>query len=113
NNTFTRFTSFYADEREQYFTNSLNAELYGDRLFSLAFAIAAGISVTDSFSIGLGSALSLRANALAPVYVADASRLTDLLLNMDAKVHAGLAAHGDFSYRPTPRLHLTGTLLSP
>jgi hypothetical protein len=113
NATFTRLTSFYADEREQYSSNSLHPELYGDRLFSLAFAFGAGLRLSDSFSLGLGSAISLRASALTPVYVADASKLQDLILNMDARVNVGFSPHGGFAWRPTPRLHFSGTLHGP
>lgn len=113
NNTFTRMSSFYVDEREQYSSNSLHPELYGDRLFALALGVGAGIRLTDSLSLGLGTSVNLRAAAGTPVYVADASQLQNLVINMDAKVYVGLAPYGGLSWNPGSRLHFTGTLHAP
>lgn len=113
NKNFTRLTSFYVDEREQYSTNSLHPELYGDRLYSMAIAAALAYRITDSFSLGIGTTVNIVGNAATPAYVADAAQLQNLVLNMDAKVNVGLSPHGGFSWSPTSRLHFTGTLHSP
>ena len=47
---------FFADEREQFFTNSLHPELYSDRFSSMSLAFGAGVKMTDWLSIGAGSA---------------------------------------------------------
>ena len=113
NKNFTRLSSFYVDEREQYSSNSLHPELYGDRLYSLAIAAALAYRISDSFSLGLGTTVNIKANAGTPTYVADAAQLQNLVLNMDAKVHVGLSPHGGFSWSPSSRLHVTGTLHTP
>jgi long-chain fatty acid transport protein len=113
NRNFTQLSSFYVDEREQYSSNSLHPELYGDRLNSLAIACALAYRITDGFSLGVGTTVSFLANAATPAYVADAAQLQNLVINMDAKVHVGLSPHGGFAWSPTSRLHLTGTLHSP
>jgi hypothetical protein len=63
--------------------------------------------------LGLGAAFSLRANAGSPAYVADAGQLDSLLLNVDARVHAGIAPHGGFVWQALPRWRITGTVHSP
>jgi long-chain fatty acid transport protein len=112
NASFTNFSSFYVDEREQYFSNSLHPELYGDRLTALSLAFAAGVRLSDTFSVGMGATLGLRALAEAPVYVADAGRLQDVQVNTDVRVKMTLVPHGGFSWNPG-RWHLTGTLHAP
>ena len=51
---FTGADAFYSDEREQYFTNSLHPELYGDRLVATSIAFAGGLKLSDALSLGLG-----------------------------------------------------------
>ncbi len=110
---FTGADAFYSDEREQYFTNSLHPELYSDRLVATSIAFAAGVKVTDQFSVGLGFTLNLQTEAYTPTYVVDAGRLQDILVDSDVKVVANLAPHMGLSYKPTPRLRLTATAHSP
>jgi long-chain fatty acid transport protein len=104
--------SFYVDEREQYMTNSLHPEMYSDRLTALSFAFAAGVRLTDTLSIGAGATLGLYAFAGAPVYVADASKLTDLDLNINARAKVSLTPHLGIAWNPR-RWHLTGTVHAP
>ncbi len=113
NGSFMTLRSFYPDEREQFTSNSLHPELYGDRMTSLAFGFGLGYRLHKQFSLGAGAAVSLRAGAGSPAYVADAGHLDSLLLNVDVKVHAGVAPHGGFAYRPLPRWRITGTVHAP
>ncbi len=113
NGDFTSLAAFYPDEREQYFSNSLHPELYGDRLTSLSFAFGAGYKVTDNFSVGLGGSLSLRAGVGAPTFVANAGALQNLLIDTDAKVNVSVAHNLGLAYDPSSRWHLTGTVHAP
>jgi len=110
---FTAMSSSYPDEREQYFSNSLHAELYGDRLKPISMAFASGLRLTDSLSIGLGATLGFRALADAPVFVADAGSLQDVQINTNVDATVSLIPHGGISWRIARRLHLTGTLHAP
>jgi long-chain fatty acid transport protein len=110
NGDFIKLRSFYPDEREQFTTNSLHAELYGDRLSALSFGFGVAYRFHERFSLGVGTGINLRANALAPAYVADAAQLDSLLLNVDVKVKAGLAPHAGFAWRPLDRWRVTGTV---
>ncbi len=108
-----RLRSYYVDEREQYLSNSLHPELYGDRTSPLALSIGAGYRFHETFSLGFGSSFAIRASATTPVFVADAARLQDLVLNVDARAQLGFAPHGGFAWNPLPRWRITGTLHAP
>ncbi len=113
---YSRFTgadAFYSDEREQYFSNSLHPELYGDRLVATSIAFGAGVKITDELSFGVAFTLNLATEADTPTYVVDAGHLQNILVDSDVKVVASVAPHFGVSYKPTPRLRLTGTVHSP
>lgn len=110
---FMTLRSFYVDEREQYTSNSLHAEMYGDRLTSLAFGVGGGYRFHKRFSLGVGCAFDVKAGADARAYVADASQLDSLLLNIDVKIHAGIAPHFGFAWTPLDRWRITGTVHTP
>lgn len=113
NGDFTALRAPYVDEREQFFSNSLHPELYSDRLTAISLAAGAGFTITDELSLGVSATIGLRAGVGAPVYVVDAGRLEDLLLTLDSKVNVSISPHFGFSYRPTDRLRLTGTVHTP
>ncbi len=113
NVNFTSFNAFYVDEREQYFTNSLHPELYGDRLKALSIAFAGGARLHKTLSLGIGATVGISANARAPVYVADAGKLQDIQLNIDADAKIGLVPHAGLQWTPMPRLHVTATVHAP
>jgi long-chain fatty acid transport protein len=110
---FTQLRSFYVDEREQYTSNSLHPELYGDRLYAISFGFGLAYRFTKRFSLGLGSGITIHAGSASPAYVADAGKLDGLVLNVDVKVKAGLAPYGGFAYRPFDRWRITGTVHAP
>jgi long-chain fatty acid transport protein len=110
---FTNLNAFYSDEREQYFSNSLHPELYGDRLTSLSLGFGAGYKISDALAVGLGASLILRAGVGAPTFVANAGALQNLLIDTNASVNVSVSPNLGVSYRPFPRLRLTGTVHAP
>jgi hypothetical protein len=110
---FTGADAFYSDEREQYFTNSLHPELYGDRLVATSVALAGGLALTDALSVGLGFSLNLTTQAFTPTYVANTGQLQNILVDSDVKVIASVAPHVGVSYKPAPRVRLTATAHAP
>jgi long-chain fatty acid transport protein len=110
---FTNLNAFYADEREQYFSNSLHPELYSDRLTSLSLAFGAGYRISDELAIGFGATLALRAGVTAPTFVANAGALQNLLIDTNASVNMSVAPNIGFSYQPSSRWHFTGTVHTP
>ncbi len=113
NVNFTSFDTHYADEREQYFSNSLHPELYGDRLRALSFSVAAGARLTRSLSLGFGTTIGLRADATAPAYIFDAGRLQDLQLAIKADAKVALVPHVGLAYQPIKRLRFTAVVHAP
>jgi len=111
---FTQAHSFFVDEREQFYTNSLHPELYSDRLTPVSLAFAAGGQVTDWLSIGMSFTLSLnnRANALA--YVGNSADVAgSLQLSTRVDVHTGVAPHGSVLLTPFDDLDIALTIHSP
>lgn len=90
---FTRIVAFYNDEREQYFSNSLHPELYGDRMTAPSLAFAAGVKLSGALSLGVGATLNLKADAIAPAYVSDTGNLANVLIDMDTSVNVSLTPH--------------------
>jgi len=111
---FTTIHAFFSDEREQYFSNSLHPELYGDRLTALSIAFASAIKATDDLSLGVGATLSLKATAGAEAYVASVSDLGKILIDMNAPIGVSLAPHFGATYALLDkRLRLSAAAHSP
>lgn len=109
---FTTAHSFYNDQREQFFTNSLHPELYSDRLTSTSLAFGAGSKIFDRLSVGLSFTLNLTNVAQASTYVPNASDYDTLLLSNDVHVRASVSPHFGVAYDPLDWLHLSGTVHS-
>jgi long-chain fatty acid transport protein len=111
---FTTIHAYFNDEREQYFSNSLHPELYGDRLTAPSIGMGAAVKPTDDFSLGAGATLSLKAVAGAQAYVADPGDLGDILIDMNAPVGVSLAPHFGATYTLLDkRLRLSAAAHSP
>jgi long-chain fatty acid transport protein len=111
---FTRVVAFYNDEREQYFSNSLHPELYGDRMTAPSLAFGAGVRIIKGLSLGVGSTLNLRASAVAPAYVSDTGNLSKVLIDMNTSVNVSLTPHFGISYLLLgERLRLTAVAHAP
>lgn len=89
---FLQTHAFYSDEREQFFSNSLHHELYGDRLDTAELAFGLGALVVDRFALGAGLTLSIAGVARAPTYVPSLADLDTLLIDSDATVCRRLPA---------------------
>jgi len=112
--TFTDIHAFFNDEREQYFSNSLHPELYGDRLTAPSIAFGAAVKVIDDLSLGLGATLSLRAAAVAPAFVANVNALDKIQIDMNTGVKVSLVPHFGASYTMLDkRLRLSATVHPP
>jgi long-chain fatty acid transport protein len=107
---FTTASAFYNDEREQYFSNSLHAEMYDDRLTATSLAFGFGSRVTDKLSLGLTLTLSLTNSASAPVYVSNLSNLDTVLLDSNIGVEAAVAPHFGVAYAVRKDLRLSATV---
>lgn len=110
---FTTARSFYNDEREQYFSNSLHPELYADRLTATSLAFGGGFRVHRTVSLGFTFTLSLANRAAAPVYVSNLNDLDTTLLDSDIAVEAAVSPHFGVSWKPTDDVHAVATVHTP
>lgn len=110
---FMQTRAFYADEREQYFSNSLHHELYGDRLQTADLAFGAGVQVLDELAIGGALTLGIASAAEAPVYVSNLGDLDTLLMDSNVGVALSLSPHVGVTVTPAPWLRLSATAHSP
>jgi long-chain fatty acid transport protein len=107
---FTTARAFYNDEREQYFSNSLHAEMYEDRLTATSLAFGVGSRLSERWSVGATLTLSLTNRASAPVYVSNLSNLDTVLLDSDIGVEASVAPHFGAAFQASKWLQLSATL---
>ncbi len=110
---FTTTSSFYADEREALFSNSLRPEMYGDRLTAISLSFGAGFRVLPTLSIGAGLSLSLANAATSSTYVRDSANYDSLLLNNDVGVRVDVSPTAGIAWRPTPQVRIAGAVQSP
>lgn len=106
----TRATSFYNDEREQYFSNTLYPELYSDRLEATSIAFGFGSRPIERLSLGVSFTFAFDNRADAPTFVPDASRYEELLIRNDVRAEQSLAPHFGVAVEPVDDLVLTATL---
>ena len=90
---FQSLDSFFADEREQYFSNTLHPALRGDRLRMISLALSLGGKVTDWLSLGAGLSLSLNTTAKSKVFLPDATDQERVIVNSSLEVNADMAPH--------------------
>lgn len=104
---------FFNDEREQYFSNSLQFELYGDRLkqFSAAAAIAGRFG--RYFRIGAGIAISTYTVTKNRVFVPSPTDPAVQLINANMNVGASVMPYFSFVANPVGGWHITGTFHFP
>ncbi len=110
---FTEATSFYNDEREQHFSNSLHPELYSDRLKAMALAFGFGSQLHDKLSAGVSFTLALQNTASSPNFESGGGSLDDIVTAPDIGVNLALAPHFGVEGRPHERVRLTATAHSP
>ena len=106
--------SFYVNEREQYFSNSLHPELYSDRLTAMALAFGASSQVAEWLSLGVGVTLSLTNTADAGTYVGNSTDIAGTLqLDTKIKVATGVAPNFGATITPVDGLDVTVTAHAP
>lgn len=112
--SFTQANAFFVDEREQYFSNSLHPELYGDRLTPVSLAFGGGSHVAKRLYVGLSFTLDLKNSANSGAYVGN-SRLLSETLQLSTKVDVAttVSPHLALTYEPTDDVSLSLTVHSP
>lgn len=112
--SFTTAHSFYVDEREQFFSNSIHSEMYGDRMTATSLAFGVGVPLGDRLSLGVSATIALRNDAQAGTYVSDSdNQAQTLLLSTDVDVRARVTPHIGAAFEATDRWLITLTAHSP
>lgn len=111
--TFQRQHAFFADEREQFFSDRLRFELLGDRLVQSSFAVALGSRPVPWMSLGLGIDITIGTVARTAVHVPDAGDQRQILLNPDVEVTSTASPYFALATYPTRALTLSTTLHLP
>lgn len=109
---FTAAHSFYNDEREQFFTNSLHPEMYSDRLLATSISFGLGLKLMDRLSIGGSFTLGLTNVAQSSTYVRDPIDYEKLLISNDVHVETAISPHFGVVYDALDTLHLSATMHS-
>ncbi len=106
----TTASSFYVDEREALFSDSLHPELYGDRLTAVSIAFGLGVKILPNLSLGAGVSLGLANRATSNDYVQNASDYGTLLLNNSVQTSVNFAPILGAAYTPLPWLRIGGAV---
>ena len=104
---------FFNDEREQYFSNSVQFELYGDRLKQFSAAVALAGRFGRYFRIGAGIAISTYTKTQNRVFVPNTTDPSLQLINAKMNVGASIMPYFSFVANPVAGWHLTGTFHFP
>ena len=104
---------FFADEREQYFSNQLHFELLGDRLDVSTITFAFGSQLSDWISVGAGIDVSIFTQSKVTVYVPDALNQNNVLLSPDIHTNSKFKPYFAATLHPSARSSMVGTLHFP
>jgi long-chain fatty acid transport protein len=110
---FLQADGFFSDEREQYFSNQLHAELLGDRLKVPTLAAALGGRLLPELSWGAGLDIGMATRTEMQIYVPNAADESNLLIVPKIETRIAAAPHLGLALRPYGRLLVTATLHLP
>jgi hypothetical protein len=111
--SFTTANSFYPDQREALFSDSLHPELYGDRLTSVSISLGAGLRLLPDLSLGVSFALGLANAASSNAYVPDTTNYKQLLLANNISTTTSLGTTVGAFYKPVSWFRVGGALKTP
>lgn len=105
--------SGFVDEREQYFTNSLHFERYGENYDTNVIAFALGVRPIDWMRVGAGLTMTTEGEADNEIFVPDASDQGVMHINTNVRVRTRLRPHAAVAIDPIGDLRFTGTVHLP
>ncbi|HJX65112.1 MAG TPA: hypothetical protein VJ860_14310 [Polyangia bacterium] len=108
-NSFLDEEGFFADEREQYFSNQLHFEHLGDRLSATSFAFALGSQLNDWLAVGAGIDIAVVTHSNMAVYMPDAADQSNVYLDPDIHTNSKFKPYLGAVFRPSPHVVLTAT----
>ncbi len=102
--------SFFVDEREQFFSNSLHFEMFEERMKTVAFAFGIAGKPLEWMALGAGVHLGFSSQAVTRAYLPDAADSGELALSTRSQLDIMLAPHFSLAFEPIEGLYLTSTL---
>jgi long-chain fatty acid transport protein len=105
--------SFFADEREQYFSNQLHSELLGDRLNVSSITFALGSQLADWISLGAGIDVAILTESKVTVYIPDGSDQGHVLLSPDIHTNSKFKLYVGTTLHPSDRTSVIATVHLP
>jgi len=103
---FASINGHFGDETEQYFSNRLHFELLGDALDSEVISFALAYRLRRWLSMGIGMSVLVGAHATAPVYVPNATELTDVDIEARVQTRTARAFTAGIIARPAEWLRI-------
>lgn len=112
----TRFQSqesFFADERQQFFSNSLHFELLEDRTTMSVLSLGLGGKVVDWLSLGAGVTMTSDATVRSELYVGDATYQETAEINTSTGLDVRFVPHFGAMAEPVDGMKLAATAHLP
>ena len=104
---------FFADEREQYFSNQLHFELLGDRLDISTITFALGSQLSDWISVGAGIDIAILTKSKVTVFVPTGLDQSKVLLAPDIHTDSKFKPYLAATVHPSARSSVIATLHLP
>jgi long-chain fatty acid transport protein len=110
---FLNQNGFFADEREQFFSNQLHPELLGDRLNVSSVTFALGSQLSDWLSVGAGIDVAIFTESKVTVYVPDITDQKTFWLSPDIHTNSKFKPYFAATLHPSARSSVVATLHTP
>ena len=101
---------FFADEREQYFSNQLHPELLGDRLAVSSITFALGSQLNDWLALGAGIDVAIFTESKVTVYLPTATDQTTVYLSPDIHTNSKFKPYLAATAHPSARSSVIATM---
>jgi long-chain fatty acid transport protein len=104
---------FFVDEREQFFSNQLHFERFGDRLSVYSITFGLGSQLSDWISVGAGVDIAILTESHIVVYVPDALDQRRAMLAPDIHTDSKFKPYFAATVHPTARSSVVATVHMP
>jgi long-chain fatty acid transport protein len=105
--------SFFPDQREQFFSNSLHFELLGDRTRVNIISLALAGRPLPWLDIGGGVTMTTRGTVRSEIYVADVTYQETAEINAELGIDVAFVPHFSLAVEPVTNLLLSASLHFP
>ncbi len=106
-------SSFFPDQREQFFSNSLHFELLGDRTRVNIISLALAGQPFHWLGIGAGVTMTTRGTVRSEVYVADVTYQETAEINAELGIDLAFVPHFSLAIEPISELLLSASVHLP